>query len=160
MRAFTRRFEISNHGFNINAFSCKQAIQRFARFLKRCDICIGLAVGRDEVANGLTMTCHSNRRAGRYEFSHSGTKFPNTYFSSFHFFLCSQSHIVDQSVHNIRVDDCELMQWPVSLPMTDLALLGHIMGHPAEVGEGSRRCRPGGQHHCRAVRTAGGKACG
>jgi hypothetical protein len=49
---------------------------------------------------------------------------------------------VDQSVHNIRVDDCELMQWPVSLPMTDLALLGHIMGHPAEVGEEAEGADP------------------
>jgi hypothetical protein len=85
-RALTRRFEICNHGFNINALSRKQAIQGCAGFLQRGNISIGLAVGRDEVANGLTMPCHSNWRAGRNEFGHASAKFPNTYFGSFHLF--------------------------------------------------------------------------
>jgi hypothetical protein len=84
--AFTRRFEICNHGFNINALSRKQSVQGCAGFLQRGNISNGLAVGRDEVANGLTMACHSDWRAGRNEFSHASAKFPNTYFGSLHLF--------------------------------------------------------------------------
>ena len=55
---FTRRFEIGDYGFNINALSRQQSVQGCAGFLQRGNISIGLAVGRDEVANGLTMPCH------------------------------------------------------------------------------------------------------
>jgi hypothetical protein len=69
-----------------------------------------------EVANGLTMASHSNRRAGRNEFGNSRAKFPNAYFGSFHlFFLYSPSDFVDQSVRNIQLRRRATSHWGVPI---------------------------------------------
>ncbi len=118
---FTRRFEIGDYGFNINALSRKQSVQGCAGFLQRGNVRIGLAVGRDEVAYGLTMACHSNRRAGRNEISHASAKFPNTYFGSFHLFTLQPKQFCES----------QCTQYSVSLACHHALGRAHACGHNA-----------------------------
>ena len=89
--SFGRFLERIDGGNNPSLFAAAFLVSRSVR---EGNVCLDLTVGRYEITNGLPVSRHSDRRARRNELGHASTKFPNTYFGSFHQVSFKFKHIL------------------------------------------------------------------